>query len=63
MSDVVSRAEAYLEYAQNIRADYPEPVARIDYHLLSLTQLVRLGGADEQVIIDAVNDYLFQTNL
>ena len=58
MSDVVSRAEAYLEYAQNIRADYPEPVARI-----SLAQLVRLGGADEQVIIDAVNDYLFQTNL
>ena len=45
-TDVVSRAEAYLEYAQKIRDDYPEPVARMDFHLLSVAEQVRLGGAD-----------------
>ena len=57
-SNVISRAEAYLEYAQNLRNDYPEPVSRIDFHLLSIAQQVKMGGADIQTIKDAINDYL-----
>ena len=57
-NNIISRAEAYLQYAQNLRSDYPEPISRLDFYLLSTAQEVRLGGADPQTIIDAVNDYL-----
>ena len=57
-NNIISRAEAYLQYAQNLRSDYPEPISRLDFYLLSIAQEVRLGGADPQTIIDAVNDYL-----
>lgn len=42
--EVISRAEAYLNYALKNQEDYPEPISRIDYYLLSVAQEVRAGG-------------------
>lgn len=56
--EVISRAEAYLNYALKNQETYPKPISRIDYYLLSLAQEVRAGGADPATITTAVNDYL-----
>ena len=56
--EVISRSEAYLNYALKNQETYPKPISRIDYYLLSLAQEVRAGGADPATITTAVNDYL-----
>ena len=56
--NIKSRAEAYLLYAMGNKENYPKPVTREDYYLLSLAQEVRSGGADPATITTAVNDYL-----
>lgn len=44
--EVISRAEEYLNYALKNQETYPEPVARMDYYLLSLAQEVRSGNSN-----------------
>ncbi len=56
--NIKSRAEAYLEYAIGNKENYPKPVTREDYYLLSVAQEVRAGGADQATITEAVNSYL-----
>lgn len=58
MENIISRSEAYLNYALKNQDDYPEPISRMDHYLLSVAQEVRAGGASEEVIKEAVNNYL-----
>ena len=56
--NIKSRAEAYLEYALKKNNNYPKPVSRQEYYLLSVAEEVRNGGADQATITEAVNSYL-----
>lgn len=56
--EVISRAEEYLNYALKNQENYPDPISRMDYYLLSVAQEVRSGGADPATITEAVNSYL-----
>lgn len=56
--EVISRAEAYLNYALKNQETYPKPISRMDYYLLALAEEVRKGGASEETITSAVNSYL-----
>lgn len=58
MEENISRADAYLEYALKKNNNYPKPVSRQEYYLLSVAEEVRNGGADQATITEAVNSYL-----
>lgn len=61
--EVISRAEEYLNYALKNQEDYPEPISRMDYYLLSLAQEVRSGSVDKDAIKEAVSEYLAENSL
>lgn len=53
--EVTSRAEEYLNYALKNQEDYPEPISRMDYYLLSVAQEVRSGGSGTTNYADLTN--------
>ena len=62
--EVISRAEEYLNYALKNQEDYPEPISRMDYYLLSVDYQISYEKQDhlqQQILIQM--DVVFHTNM